>query len=63
MGAATYHIQDSTKGKNISVEGLLLVPGFPCDLTSYHCELAGIYGIITVIKTVIDQHLIQSGSI
>jgi hypothetical protein len=63
MGTTAYHIQDSMKGENISVEGLLLVPGFPCDLTSQRCELAGIYGIITVTKTVIDQHLIQSGSI
>jgi hypothetical protein len=63
MGTAAYHIQDSTKGKNVSVKGLLLVPRFSCNLTSHCCELTSIYGTIMVNETVIEEHLIQSGSI
>jgi hypothetical protein len=63
-GTAAYHIRDSTKGEDVSVEGLLQVPGFPYDLTSHRCELAGTRGIVTAsIETVVEQYLLQAGFI
>ncbi len=63
LGTAAYHINDSSQGDDVSVEGLLQVPELPRDLTSHCCELGGLYGIVTVIKMSISTVLLQDGSI
>ena len=61
FGTAAYVLEGASQHNRL--RGVNKVPGPICEGDSHRCELAGIYGILTVVECICEHHEILSGRI
>ena len=63
IGTAAFTVVSAISPTLHPVLGALLVPGVVKDGDSHCCELAGLYGIVTLVHCVVEQYSIPSGGV
>ena len=63
IGTAAFMVVSSANIALHPIIGTLLVPGVVKDGDSHCCELAGIYGIVILIQSMVDRYSILSGGV
>ena len=61
FGTAAYVVEGATMAKRMVV--VLVTPGEPSDQSSYRSELAGLFGVVTMVHIICEQFQITDGAI